>query len=710
MSHPSNEPTPLSERNTAAPGVRPELPEATTGPFLPAPSEPTSQTPTSGEEVVLRAALQVPGYEIVGVLGRGGMGVVYKARQTQLKRLVALKLMLSGGYAWSEERDRFLAEPEAVARVQHSHIVQIHEIGEYHGLPYFSMEYCPGGSLARNLQGKPLPPLEAAPLVETLAGAVQAVHQAGVVHRNLQPANILLTADGQPRIANFGMAKMLDQADRLTASTAITSTPSYMAPEQARRDGDPLRPAVDIYALGAILYELLTGRPPFRAETPLETFWQVIEQDLVPVRQLNPGVPVELEAICMKCLQKRPSQRYARAADLAADLRRFQAGEAISLPMPARGGWQRGWLQRGLGKFRDRWMTVTVMGMCILLICAALIAYSGGANFKYAINEALLPIILAVLISLSLGFLILGYRAARRMRNARRKGSGRWRRVPSLISLALGRENLRPKSTYMPEFLTFEERKNRLQIHLVEMLGQPELSSLDAETQRQETRMVAERFVNAEDPSLNRMERERLLDEVLDEVFGLGPLEMLVNDPHIQEIQITAPNSVLVRKNQNLERSDVVFRNAVHLQNVVERLLTRAQITVGSPGLAGGGEGTLSDCLRFKVIPSPLPGQPPLVHLRRVAAPASEATMVTRKAPPAVTNEQPPSEHARWILNRLVGLLHQYGFEDVQHVDPESLRQAAAQLSCQFRLEKGLVLTDQEQHDVVAEVLARLNH
>jgi WD40 repeat protein/tRNA A-37 threonylcarbamoyl transferase component Bud32 len=271
----------------------------------------------------------IPGYEVLGELGRGGMGVVYKARQAKLNRVVALKMILSGAHAGSAERQRFLTEAEAVARLQHPNIVQIHEIGEADGYPFFSLEFCPGGSLAARLNGTPLPPAEAAPLVEALARAVQAAHQAGVVHRDLKPANVLLLSDGTPKITDFGLAKKLDDASGQTASGAIMGTPSYMAPEQAEGKSKEIGPAADVYALGAVLYELLTGRPPFRAATPLDTVLQVISEEPVPPSRLVAKLPRDLETICLKCLHKEPRKRYASAAELADDLQRFQKGEPI---------------------------------------------------------------------------------------------------------------------------------------------------------------------------------------------------------------------------------------------------------------------------------------------------------------------------------------------------------------------------------------------
>ncbi len=285
------------------------------------------------------AAPTVPGYEILGVLGRGGMGVVYKARQVKLGRLVALKMVLAGAHAGPAELARFRTEAEAVAQLQHPNIVQIHEVGEHTGLPYFSLEFVEGGSLARRLKGTPLPARQAAQLVAALAGAMHAAHQRGIVHRDLKPGNVLLTADGIPKITDFGLAKRLDAPEGMTQTGAVMGTPSYMAPEQALGKTHEIGPAADIYALGAILYELLTGRPPFRSETPWDTILLAAQGDPVPPSTLQPRVPRDLETICLKCLAREPQKRFATARALADDLGRFLAGE----PIQARpvGAWER---------------------------------------------------------------------------------------------------------------------------------------------------------------------------------------------------------------------------------------------------------------------------------------------------------------------------------------------------------------------------------
>jgi formylglycine-generating enzyme required for sulfatase activity len=256
------------------------------------------------------------------------MGVVYQARQTKLNRPVALKMILAGSHAGAADLARFQTEAEAIARLRHPNIVQVYEVGEHEGKPYFSLEFCGGGSLEKKLGGTPLPAREAASLVETLARAMQAAHEQHVIHRDLKPANVMLAEDGTPKITDFGLAKKLDEAGQ-TATGAVMGTPSYMAPEQAGGKSGAIGPAADIYALGAILYECLTGRPPFNAATVLDTVMQVVMDEPVPPSQLQTKVPRDLETICLKCLHKEVRKRYATTRELADDLRRFLGGEPI---------------------------------------------------------------------------------------------------------------------------------------------------------------------------------------------------------------------------------------------------------------------------------------------------------------------------------------------------------------------------------------------
>jgi WD40 repeat protein/serine/threonine protein kinase len=316
----------------------------------------------------------VPGYTILGELGRGGMGVVYKARQVSLGRLVALKMVLAGVHASPEQLARFRSEAAAVARLQHPNIVPIYEISDFQGNPYYSLEFAEGGSLSRYLDGTPLPPKLAARFIETLAGAIEAAHSQGIIHRDLKPGNVLLKQvqrsatqwlerpDGAggyldtrfwtPKITDFGLAKQFEESDAhaktqpMTHSGAIVGTPCYMPPEQAGGRGEDLGATADVYSLGAILYELLTGRPPFRAASPLDTLLQVISDDPMPPIRLQPGIPRDLNTICLKCLAKEPRQRYTTAQQLADELHRFLSGRPIlARPIPF---WVRGmkWARR----------------------------------------------------------------------------------------------------------------------------------------------------------------------------------------------------------------------------------------------------------------------------------------------------------------------------------------------------------------------------
>ena len=273
---------------------------------------------------------RIPGYEVLSELGSGGAAVVYLARQIGLNRLVALKVLLAGSLATGPERLRLRREAEAVAALRHPNVIQIHEIGEHQGCLYLSLEYSSGGSLDRRIERHTLPPAEAAALVEQVAAGVQAAHDAGIVHRDLKPGNVLLAEDGTPKVTDFGLARQQAHALRLTRTGAVAGSPSYMAPEQVEPESERIGPATDVYGLGGILYECLTGRPPFTAPNTLETMRRVADEEVVSVRRLQPGVPRDLETICLKCLEKKPAKRYATARGLAADLARFRAGEPIS--------------------------------------------------------------------------------------------------------------------------------------------------------------------------------------------------------------------------------------------------------------------------------------------------------------------------------------------------------------------------------------------
>jgi tetratricopeptide (TPR) repeat protein len=336
-------------------------------------SETLEQTPEQARAAAraslgAKAGPTLPGYEIVKELGRGGMGVVYQARQLSLNRTVALKMVLAGGHASESDLLRFLGEAEAVAALAHPHVVQLFDFGRHQGLPFFTLEFMPGGSLADKLRERPLAPPEAARLVAQLADGMRYAHGKGIVHRDLKPANVLLADAGTPKITDFGLAKRVEVGSGLTASGAIMGTPSYMAPEQAGGKTKQVGPAADVYALGAILYECLTGRPPFKAATPVDTILQVINEEPVPPSRLQPKVPRDLETICLKCLQKEPHRRYPSAEALAGDLDRFLRGE----PIQAR---RVGFLERAVKWARRRPTAAALAG--VLVAVAVVLAVAG---------------------------------------------------------------------------------------------------------------------------------------------------------------------------------------------------------------------------------------------------------------------------------------------------------------------------------------------
>jgi serine/threonine protein kinase len=323
----------------------------------------------------------VPNYEILEELGQGGLGVVYRARHLHLKRIVALKMIRAGIHAQVEDRIRFRTEAEAVARLEHPNVVQIYEIGEYGGLPFLAFELCSGGSLDKKLNGNPMAPREAAELLEKLAHAMHVAHRAQVVHRDLKPANILLSADGQPKVSDFGMAKLQDEQG-LTQTGAVFGTPSYMAPEQASGQVKTIGPAGDIYSLGTILYECLTGQPPFLGKTVLETLEQVKTQNPIPPRELNSAIPPDLASICLKCLSRIPADRYASAEELSEDLHCFLSGK----PVRSR-RWRAGretW--RKLKRYRGGILSMTCATAVVILFFASLLGLlSSGA---YPVDSA----------------------------------------------------------------------------------------------------------------------------------------------------------------------------------------------------------------------------------------------------------------------------------------------------------------------------------
>ena len=266
-------------------------------------------------------------YELLEEIAHGGMGVVYRARQISLKRIVAVKMLLFGQLAGKTAFDRFRAEAETTARLQHANIVAIHGIGEVDGQPYFSMDYVAGRNLAELIGDRPLPAQQAAGYVRKIALAVQYAHTQGVLHRDLKPANVLIDESDEPRITDFGLARRLGGDSELTLSGQVIGSPNFMPPEQGAGKKARIGPPSDVYGLGALLYYLLTARPPFVAETFEATLAQVLNTEPVEPRQLNPGLPLDLETICLKCLEKDPARRYASAGDMAEELNRFLKGE-----------------------------------------------------------------------------------------------------------------------------------------------------------------------------------------------------------------------------------------------------------------------------------------------------------------------------------------------------------------------------------------------
>lgn len=306
----------------------------------------------------------VDGYEIGEEIGRGGMAVVYRARQRSLDRSVALKVLLPSARTGPEEETRVRAEAEAVARLQHPNVVHVYEVGERDGCPYLLMEYVDGGTLADRLRGGPPPPAKAAEWAEAIARGIHAAHRRGIVHRDLKPANVLMTGDGVPKISDFGIARRLDGTGEATRTGVVMGTPAYMAPEQAEGRGKSAGPPADVWAVGAILYEMLTGRPPFTGESALDTLRKVTTDPPVPPSRLQPDVPPALEAVCLRCLHKRPGDRYPTAEALADDLARCRAGLA-TIGTPARPS--------------GRWRLPIAVGVGLVLV-VALVVWLGGRS------------------------------------------------------------------------------------------------------------------------------------------------------------------------------------------------------------------------------------------------------------------------------------------------------------------------------------------
>lgn len=397
---------------SSRPGAIPPPPEngradeLATSPPPPAPSGLVTTTliPTWMTSPPAAPVPAVPGYEILGELGRGGMGVVYQARQVKASRVVALKMILSRGHASYDDLARFKTEAEAIARLQHPNVVQIFEVGEQGGLPFFSLEFCEGGSLADKLRAGPLLPNDAARLVEQLARAMHAAHQAGIVHRDLKPQNVLLSADGTPKVSDFGLAKRLGSDAGHTQTGAVLGTPSYMAPEQAGGNTKAIGPAADVYALGAILYECLTGRPPFLAPTAVDTLLQVVSEPPLPPRVLQPKVPRDLETVCLKCLQKEPQKRYTSAEQLADDLRRFLGGYPVLARRPSIATQVRYWARRP-ERLRDAGVVQLVVALfqvpeILFAVLTTIMPVSDGPIPRWLVEWTLIRLVVAMLLAL----------------------------------------------------------------------------------------------------------------------------------------------------------------------------------------------------------------------------------------------------------------------------------------------------------------------
>lgn len=339
------------------------------------------QTPE--QQARLAGAVGVPGYEIEGTLGRGGMGVVYKATQVGLNRVVALKMLIAGQYADPSLRARFLLEAESVAALEHPHIIRVFAFGESGGHPYLAMEFVPGGTLSERIRkGGPLPAKEATDLLAKLAGAVAHAHSRGVVHRDIKPLNVMLSADGEPRLTDFGLAKVGRADQNLSVTGQILGTPAYMAPEQAAGKVREVGTAADVYALGAVLYDLLTGRPPFSGDSAAVTLQKVMTEEPARPRKLNASIPRDLETICMKCLEKDPARRYPTAQALADDLLRYGRNEPITA-RPA-GALERGykWVKR------NKVVAGAMAAVFLALLTGAGVSLGFGLEANKQANEA----------------------------------------------------------------------------------------------------------------------------------------------------------------------------------------------------------------------------------------------------------------------------------------------------------------------------------
>jgi outer membrane protein assembly factor BamB/tRNA A-37 threonylcarbamoyl transferase component Bud32 len=347
-------------------------PDAASGAAGPANTPTSAPGPAAPADSPAKTSRSFGDYELLEEVARGGMGVVYKGRQIKLNRIVAVKMILAGELAGEADVRRFHAEAQTAANLQHPNIVAIHEVGKHEGQHYFSMDYVEGVSLADLVREQPLAPARAARYVKTIADAIHYAHQHGVLHRDLKPSNVLIDRFDQPRITDFGLAKWIDRDACLTATGAVVGTPSYMPPEQAEGKHAALGPAADVYSLGAVLYELVTGRPPFQAATPLDTLMQVLHAEPAPPWLLNPSLPRDLETVILKCLRKEPGRRYATAQELADDLAAFLEGRPVRARRPSP-------VERAVRWARKQRRSAVLAGATaaasVLLVVAALVAW-----------------------------------------------------------------------------------------------------------------------------------------------------------------------------------------------------------------------------------------------------------------------------------------------------------------------------------------------
>ncbi len=349
------------------------LPGPTTGEFETLPPDPTAPLASA----VGTRVRYFGDYELLTEIARGGMGVVYRARQNKLNRIVALKMILAGQFASQVEVQRFHTEAAAAAQLDHPGIVPVYEVGEHQGQHFFSMGFVEGSSLAARITSGPLPPREAAGLLKLIAEAIAYAHSKGVIHRDLKPANVLLDKQGTPKVTDFGLAKNMESESGLTRTGSVMGTPGYMPPEQAGGANEQVGPRSDVYSLGAMLYCLLTGRPPFQSANPLDTLLQVMTTEPVPPRQLNPQIPKDLETICVKCLQKDPSRRYESASALADDLGRYHRGEPIHARSISRSERTWRWCKRNP-------VVASLLAVSVTLLLVSLVSLKAEANQRKA--------------------------------------------------------------------------------------------------------------------------------------------------------------------------------------------------------------------------------------------------------------------------------------------------------------------------------------